>query len=141
MRKQGHSGFALKIYLLLIGAGLMAWGGQYAALALLGQSGRAVIEYSVRQYGASRGTFYTVHYAFDVPHQGRYRGTASARSDHPPAGLLWIRYLGFRPGINHPGGNALLTFYSALLLLPGALLAFGSARALKRRPSSNRNPT
>jgi hypothetical protein len=57
--------------LLIVATGLLFWGARYAALLLLGQPRQAVIQYSVRQYGASRGTFYNVHYIFDVPGEGR----------------------------------------------------------------------
>ena len=123
----------LNLGLVCLGFLLLAWGASYLALAALGQERTGVIDYSVRRYGASRGTVYTVYYQFQVPGQGEYHGSASTGAGHPPAGRLSIRYLSFWPGINHPGSTGLLLFYSAAFLVPGVLLAGFNARSLGRR--------
>ncbi len=101
-----------------------------AALLLLGQPRQAVIQCSGRQYGASRGSFYNVHYISDVSREGRLGGTATARGNYSPAGSLHVRYLRACPDISHPGTNALLAFYALLWMFPGMLLALAGVRLL-----------
>jgi hypothetical protein len=138
MRKKPHprarSGTALKLVLLALGLILLLVGAKYAALLVLGDTQNATVNYAVRRYGASRGTVYTVHYSFVVRGRGAYRGDASTGASSPPAGHLTIRYLSFYPSINHPGTKGLLAFYSLLSLLPGVLLVWCTAVALRRGP-------
>jgi hypothetical protein len=123
------------LLLMLLGVGLVAWGAQFFALMAAGQWTRAPIEYSVRLYGGSRGVAYRVHYSFDVPGGGAYKGSATTGASRPPAGLLRVRYLESWPAVNHPGTNGLLTFYSLVFLIPGAILMAVQLRTRARRPA------
>lgn len=129
-------GTFFRVGLFCLGLLLSAWGASYLALATVGRERTGLIDLSVRRYGASRGTIYTVYYWFQVPGQGERQGSASTAVSHPPAGRLRVRYLSFWPGINHPGSTGLLLFYSFVLLAPGTLLAGFNARALGRRKRS-----
>ncbi len=129
-------GSVLRLALVCLGLFLSAWGASYLALAALGSERTGHIDYSVRRYGASRGTVYTVYYQFEVPGRGEYRGSASTGASRSPSGRLNVRYLSCWPSINHPGSTGLLLFYSVALLVPGALLAGASARSLGRRKRS-----
>jgi len=129
-------GSVFRLAFLCLGLFLAAWGASYLALAALGSERTGYIDYSVRRYGASRGTVYTVYYRFEVPGRGEYRGSASTGASRSPSGRLNIRYLGFWPSINHPGNTGQLFFYSVALLGPGALVAGVSARSLGRKKRS-----
>jgi hypothetical protein len=134
-------GMPLKVGLLCLGLVLLTWGGSFLALVILGQQQTGSIDYSVRRYGASRGAIYAVHYTFRVPGKGLYSGSASTGANYAPAGRLRIRYLGFWPGISHPGSDALLLFYAAVFLLPGTMLAGLSARTLHSARGLRRRST
>jgi hypothetical protein len=110
--------------LIVAGIGLTVWGLQFPLLMAAGKATRGVIDYSTRQYGMSRGVIYDVHYEFDVPGQGRYKGASEAAAGSPPSGGLTVRSLPWSPWINHPGSNGMLSLYALICLLPGVLLTW-----------------
>lgn len=127
-----------RIVLLCLGTLLLAWGAAYLALAVFGEWQTGTIDSSLRRYGASRGSFYSVRYRFDVPGRGSYRGSALAATDHPLVGELEVRYLEPWPEINHPGSDGMLLLYAAIWILPGALLVGLNARRRNARGTDRR---
>lgn len=120
---------------VLIGLALLAWGAQYLLMLAGGRHATAVIDFSARQYGASRGVVRSVYYAFAVPGEGAYRGSAYAAGEQAPVGHISVRYLPCCPAINHPGSKGLLLFYGLLGMLPGLMLVWIPARLYLRRRS------
>jgi hypothetical protein len=122
-----------EIALIACGIFLLLWSAKYAALMLFGVKDTATIEYSVRKYGASRGTSFRVHYRFVLPDGGTRDGTTSMRSDTAPTGTLRVRYLRFFPQLNCAGGTGAMQFFAVVTAVPGVVLLALGARLLYLR--------
>jgi hypothetical protein len=129
-----HSGFPkFETAIAILGFVLLLCSARYGALLLLGRPEQAIIEYSVRKYGASRGTSYRVHYVFQSHEKLSYKGTVTVRRDYPPAGTIRVHYLPFWPALNFAGGIGAMKFYGLLTAVPGLLMMVLGLRLLQMK--------
>jgi hypothetical protein len=130
----------LEVALIVLGLFLLAWSAGYGALLLFGRQATGTIEYSVRNYGMSRGVSYRVHYQFLASDDQLHRGTMTLHRNSVPLGVIRVHYLAFWPNIHSAGGTGALRFNACITALPGILLTALGSRLLQlqRRTAARR---
>lgn len=122
---------------LLVGAGMVAWGGVLISLEYLGASA-IPHEVSARRQGGDRGDVqfnrynWSIHYEFRTPDGETFSGNATAiGSDHAVQRPTLIRYLPAFPHINAPADQAGPGLMPLVLITLGLVVVW----ALLRRPA------
>lgn len=123
---------------LLVGAGMVAWGGVLISLEYLGASAIAH-EVSARRQGGDRGDVqfnrynWSIHYEFRTPDGETFSGNATAiGSDHAVQRPTRIRYLPAFPYINAPADQAGLGLMPLVLITLGLVVVWALLRRRKQ---------
>jgi hypothetical protein len=123
---------------LLVGAGMVAWGGVLISLEYLGASA-IPYEVTARRQGGDRGDVqlnrynWSIHYEFTTPGGETFSGNATAiGSDHAVQRPTLIRYLPAAPYINAPADQTGLGLMPLVLITLGLVVVWALLR--RRKP-------
>lgn len=134
MAKSKVGNVFMRIFITLLGVGMILWGVGTVALGLVGERGTAVIT-NVRREGGERadgksGRYtYIISYTFKLPDGKSVDGYSRKISDgvyvkvKQPVSTTWVRYLKFIPGINaleddtNPGFGQLILVAAGFFLI------------------------
>lgn len=126
-----HGGSVVEKIISVLAIAFIIIGLKYLILLVAGTTQTGFVVKAQERYALPTGIVYSVEYEFFPPGQRMYKGDGAVSTPAPPTGGIPVRYLAMIPEISHPGSDALLAFYAAVLIVPGLLLFWSANKAAR----------